>query len=121
MQNNFNDTDQETCEDLHTRAEFQLESVRQWLEDFLQTHYEKKFVLSYRIKSVEKMMIKIQYETYEPQRLPDVIGFRVAVDTEDDVTEISNLIEKELTPIRKVDHLKNQHLADLKLICIILV
>ena len=109
MQINSNNVDLNECESIHANAEIQLESFQAMLDNYLKTYYKKEFSLDSRIKSVEKMMKKIQLrreqygQIYGPQNLPDVIGLRVSVDTEDEVIEVSNLIEKGLNPTRKVD------------------
>lgn len=110
MQINSNNKDQRACEFIHNSAKIQLENFRVILEKFLTVYYKKEFSLDYRIKSVEKMMKKIQLrrnqygQAYGAQNLPDIIGFRLSVNTEDEVIELSNLIERELNPTRKVDH-----------------
>ena len=110
MQINSNNVDQNACEIIHDHAEIELESFQAMLENYLKMYYKKEFSLDYRIKSVEKMMKKIQLrrkqygQAYGPHNLPDIIGFRVSVDTEDEVIELSNLIEIGLNPTRKVDH-----------------
>ena len=110
MQINSNNVDQNTCEIMHANAEIELESFKAMLENYLKMCYKKEFSLDYRIKSVEKMMKKIQLrrnqygQAYGAQNLPDIIGFRLSVNTEDEVIELSNLIERELNPTRKVDH-----------------
>ena len=111
MQINSNNVDQSTCEIIHAHAKIQQEKFQVMLENYLKMYYKKEFSLDYRIKSVEKMMEKIQLrrkqygQAYGAQNLPDIIGFRVSVNTEDEVIELSNLIEIGLNPTRKVDHL----------------
>lgn len=110
MQINSNNVDQSACEIIHAHAKIQQEKFQVMLENYLKMYYKKEFSLDYRIKSVEKMMKKIQLrrkqygQAYGAQNLPDIIGFRVSVNTEDEVIELSNLIEIGLNPIRKVDH-----------------
>ncbi len=105
----IDESEKRTCEELYAQAEEKLGMLQVMFEDFLKTHYKKDASLSFRIKTVDKMIEKLklrhqQYYNYTPQDLPDIVGFRMAVDSESDVVELSQLIEKELKPSRKVDH-----------------
>ena len=110
MQINSKNVDQCACEIIHVRAKIQQEKFQVMLENYLKMYYKKEFSLDYRIKSVEKMMKKIQLRRKQygqadgAQILRDIIGFGVSVNTEDEVIELSNLIEIGLNPTRKVDH-----------------
>ncbi len=103
----------EMCNNIQIIARIQLETIQSELEDFFKKQYRKEFVLDSRIKTPEKMLKKIELrrkngrEEYSPFDIPDIIGFRVSVDSEDEVIEVSKLIEQELDPIRKVDYLNN--------------
>lgn len=101
--------EQEMCENLYANAEKQLGFFQIELEDFLNKYYRKDYSLDFRVKTADKMMKKLAYRrlegrVIEPYELPDIIGFRVAVASEVDVIELSNLIEECLKPLRKVDH-----------------
>ena len=101
--------EQKIYELLREYAEIRLESLKPVIEDFLKQHYQKDYSLEYRAKTVEKMMAKAELwrqrgKSFIPTKMPDIIGFRIAVDNESDVVELSNIIEQELNPISKTDY-----------------
>ncbi len=94
-------------------AEKQLEKFKEELLQFLTIHYGKSFALDSRIKSAEKLKLKQKFLEAKHQRpieiyqIPDIIGFRISVDDENEVRVVSDLIESFLNPNRLIDYFNN--------------
>lgn len=95
---------------LQITAEEQMERKRIQLESFLNTYYKKPYVLECRVKSIEKLRMKQEllskkrgYQV-DLAKLPDIIGFRISVDEESDVEELSALVQDILNPSRLIDY-----------------
>ena len=77
------------------------------LKEFLNREYRKNYILDVRIKTPENMINKIESQRKEGRKdysifdIPDIISLKISVDTEEDVIELSKLIEEKLEPIRQ--------------------
>ena len=99
--------------ELYKQAEVNLENFKKAILYVLNSYYKKPFVLDYRIKSKEKLLLKqklLEARDKEPvtiSSLADIVGFRISVDTEDDVKEVSQLINKLFRVTRCIDYFSN--------------
>lgn len=97
-------------EELQALAAKQMEELKTQLTNFLDRYYRKTYVLDCRVKTLDKLKLKqnlfITQKGYfvELTDLPDIIGFRISVETEKEVEELSNLISNKLQPSRVIDY-----------------
>ncbi len=100
-------TEQELCNIIQGLAKNQLEPLQLMLKEFLNREYRKDYILDVRIKTPENMINKMESQRKEGKKdysifdIPDIISLKISVDTEEDVIELSKLIEEKLEPIRQ--------------------
>lgn len=96
-------------EKLQLLAEDQMNILTKEIENFLNRYYDKPYILDSRVKSPYKLRLKqslISSKKGYPIKLtelPDIIGLRISVETEQDVEEMNELI-KILSPDKVVDY-----------------
>ncbi|MCM1052372.1 MAG: RelA/SpoT domain-containing protein [Ruminococcus sp.] len=96
---------EEYLEELAYLEAYEMQEI---LKSFLDTKYDKDYILEFRIKSLDKIKLKqrlyaMRYGYFELLDVPDIIGFRIAIDTEEDVQLIASLIDYYFRPTRIVD------------------
>lgn len=101
-----------TEENLEELAFLESEEQRVILKELLDLKYGQDYILECRIKSMEK--IKLKQELYRERYgdfslfdVPDIIGFRISVDTEEDVGKVMSLILNSYRPTRIIDFFNN--------------
>lgn len=100
-------------EKLQLLATEQMEILEPQIIDFLYRYYGKPYVLDRRIKSTSKL--KLKQKLFSDQKgypvaledLPDIIGFRISVESEAEVEEISELIKQIMRPNKVIDYFNN--------------
>ncbi len=102
---------EEYLEDIARLEAYEMEEI---LKKFLDTFFGKDYILEFRIKSLAKMKLKQKLYaerkgSCELEDIPDIIGFRIAVDREDDVHELMDLICRFLHPTRVVNFFNNTY------------
>ncbi|MCH5167168.1 MAG: hypothetical protein J1F35_04660 [Erysipelotrichales bacterium] len=103
----------ETHEELQFLAQEEVEEFKPILTEFLDKNYGKPYTLEYRIKSPEK--IRLKQELFSKMKgidfplwaLPDIIGYRIGVESEEEVEVLNQLIKMEYEPIRIMDYFNN--------------
>ena len=91
-------------EQLQEMACKELETLKDNLIDFLEKNYNKPYELDCRVKTPEKLREKQKLMNYSSIiACKDIIGFRISVDSEDEVLELSRLVES-LGPNSVVDY-----------------
>lgn len=99
-----------TDEELQFLAEEQMERLKLQIKEILDKYYAKSYILDSRVKKLDKLRLKQSLFSHkygfpiELNDLPDIIGFRISVENEKEVEEISELIKKLLFPSRIVDY-----------------
>ena len=97
-------------EDLFVLAEEEMKTFEPQLRELISNNYNKPFTLEHRIKSLEnlqrKQLLWKQRKGYLPRisQLPDIIGYRIAVDDEADCELIANIISSFLKPQGLIDY-----------------
>ena len=105
-------TVEELCNIIQGLAKNQLKPLQLMLKEFLNREYRKDYILDVRIKTPENMINKIESQRKEGRKdysifdIPDIISLKISVDTEEDVIELSKLIEEKLEPIRQENNFK---------------
>lgn len=95
---------------LQNLANANLELLKVKIELLLNQYFHKPYVLDFRVKSISKLKQKqllfFQKKGYllPLESLPDVVGFRISLENESDVIEVSELISKFLKPSRLIDY-----------------
>ena len=96
-------------EELQLLAEEQMNRLRTEIQKYLNKFYDKTYILDSRVKSPDKLKMKqtlISSKKGYPIKLndlPDIIGLRISVETEQDVEKMSELI-KGLSPSKVMDY-----------------
>lgn len=96
-------------EKLQLLAEAQMNRLTKEIKNFLNTYYDKPYILDSRVKSLDKLRLKQSLMSQklgyavELTDLPDIIGLRISVENEQDVEEMSELI-KILLPDKVMDY-----------------
>ena len=92
---------------LEELAFLEMEEIKIEIMNIL-SQYDKPYILDMRVKSLDKIHQKqaLYSERNKPSSLddiPDIIGFRIAVDSEEEVIRIYNLINSIFSPVRVID------------------
>ena len=91
-------------------AENQLSLFEVKIKNLLDSYYRKPYILDSRVKNINKLKKKQLYlsDIYnypvELFDIPDIVGFRISVPTEEDVVEVSKIVKDKLLPTRLVDY-----------------
>lgn len=93
---------------LEELAFLEMKEIENELENILSKNYDKSYILDSRVKSLEKIHLKQQYreERSDPSNIldvPDIVGFRISVESEEDVIRMFGLINSHFEPVRVVD------------------
>lgn len=100
-------------DELQLLAQEQMDRLKGRIKRFLDKHFAKPYILDCRVKTIEKMKLKqtLFLEKYgyqvELTELPDIVGFRISVENEEDVEEVSELVKGYLAPSRVNDYFNN--------------
>lgn len=100
-------------DELQLLATEQMNRLKGRIKRFLDTHFAKPYILDCRVKSIEKLKLKqalfSQKYGYSVKLtdLPDIVGFRISVENEEDVEEVSELVKGFLSPSGVNDHFNN--------------
>ena len=100
-------------EEIEEVAKQQRDRLDMSIRFFLNRYYRKPYMLESRIKSKESMLLKRDYleknsgHPVELTDLPDIIGFRISVDDDDSVLQLSERIKIILCPDRVIDYYSN--------------
>lgn len=92
---------------LEELAFLEMEEIKVEIMSIL-SQYDKPYILDSRVKSLNKIHQKqtLYQERNEPSTLediPDIIGFRIAVDSEEEIIRIYDLINSIFSPVRVID------------------
>lgn len=97
-------------EKLQLLAEHSMESLEVQIIGILDRHYGRPYTLDRRVKSVDKLKLKqrlfsnIKGYQVSLEELPDIIGFKISVENEEDVEIVSKIIEELMFPTRVIDY-----------------
>ena len=92
------------------RAQQEADKFLPQLRNIIASKYGKQFLLEYRIKSLESLKRKQElwqrkYGTIPNiDSLPDIVGYRISVDDENDCEVLSDIISQSLSPKRLIDY-----------------
>lgn len=93
-------------------AQRQSEIFKLKLQELIESKYKNSFVIDSRIKSHEsiegkKKLLKNKFgKDFTMSELPDVIGYRISVETEEECKEIAKILNEIIPPQGIVDYFK---------------
>lgn len=102
------ETDEE-LQELQEKATREMERLKPVITYALDTYYKKPYILECRVKSTEKLKLKqalLSSVKGKPQAITsllDIVGFRIGVETEEDVVELANVMLNYLEPYQAKD------------------
>lgn len=97
-------------EDMFLKAQEYANIFSKKLYNIIKDKYKKPFLLEFRIKSFESINRKQELwqreYNFRPsfEKLPDIIGYRLSVENEEDCTVMSDVISEYLNPNRLIDY-----------------
>lgn len=97
-------------ENLQLLAEQWMNTLEMQIINFLDKYYGKPYILEKRVKSIDKLRLKqklfsdkVGYSV-SLEDLPDIVGFRISVESEKDVEIMSEIIKNLMLPNRVIDY-----------------
>lgn len=105
--------DNDNYDVLYLSAQQEVEILLPKLQSIISSNYAKPFLLEYRIKSLESL--KRKQELWKRKygnipsvdSLPDIIGYRISIDNEEDCEVLFDIINQSLNPQGLIDYYHN--------------
>lgn len=97
-------------EELQRLAGELMNILKEEIKNFLDKYYDRPYILDSRVKNLDKLKMKqalfSSEEGYQIKlsALPDIVGFRISVETEKNVEDLSELIKNRLLPNGIIDY-----------------
>lgn len=97
-------------EKLQLLAEQWMNNLELQIINFLDRCYGKPYTLDKRVKSIDKLKLKQRLFSNKRgylvplEELPDIVGFRISVESEEDVEIVSGIVKNLMLPNRVIDY-----------------